>query len=284
MNKVKVRCSICGKSFKTPSAKKTVCPSCDANLKRARHLQSPAVTTPVTVPTSPVDVRAALRAAEENRGQFDAYKVREPAPQEHAAAVAERAPAPQRQAAERGAQEAVHGARGTRLVARPTGKPRPQRPTPAPRPARERKEVERPKPFVPSSEQVSAIRERYLALAQPEFDGIRHRIANELGIPLRAVKEVVKEIRVEAAIPSWWERSSAALEPAQLDQIRALYVPQLPSPALGVHKAIAESLKLSHTSVYQAIGTIRAELELPRYTPREEPEAGPESVMAAGGE
>jgi predicted ArsR family transcriptional regulator len=53
---------------------------------------------------------------------------------------------------------------------------------------------------------VAQIEMRYIELAQPtEFDGIRTQIANELGIPKKAVKKVVKELRDRQGIPSWWE-------------------------------------------------------------------------------
>jgi hypothetical protein len=116
---------------------------------------------------------------------------------------------------------------------------------------------------------VVAIRERYLQLAHPEFDGIRHQIATEMGIPLRAVKEIIKQIRNEQAIPSWWEQSGKLPDEEQIQKIREIYVPLLPEPEIGVHKRIAAELGLTNTSVYQAIGHIRTELNLPRYAPRE---------------
>jgi hypothetical protein len=159
-------------------------------------------------------------------------------------------------------------------------KARPSRPAPKPKAERPKRQPERTPPFVPSAEQIAAIRERYLVLAQPEFDGIRHRIANELGIPLKVVKDVVKQVRVETATPSWWERVGAQLEPEQLERVRELYLPLLPQPVVGVHKEIADTLKFSHTSVYQAIATIRAELNLPRYLPRDDSPAPAEAQAA----
>lgn len=268
MNKVKVRCTVCGKSFKTPSPKKTVCPSCEAEMKRAKHQPSaPAVPQPV-VSASTVDVRAALRAAQENQGLFGAYRAPAPppAPEKPAPAAAkapgQSAPAPragQVAAAARPGQPAQRGERPAKARA-----PRQQ----APKPPRERKPRVQVKPFEPSPEQIAAVRQRYLELAHPEFDGIRHQIATELGIPLRSVKEIVKGVRAEEEIPSWWDNSGSLPSPEQVEQIKALYVPLLPNPEIGVHKQIAAALKLPNTSVYQAIGTIRAELDLPRYTER----------------
>src|SRR5260221_451427 len=81
MNKVKVRCSVCGKSFKTPSLKKTICPSCDAEAKGARHQQAPAgAEKRVVTAGRSVDVRAALKAAQETQGHFGAYRPPAPPP------------------------------------------------------------------------------------------------------------------------------------------------------------------------------------------------------------
>jgi hypothetical protein len=135
------------------------------------------------------------------------------------------------------------------------------------------------KPFEPTEEQVASVRERYLQLAQPEFDGIRHQIATELGIPLRAVKRIILETRDETQIQSWWERGGGLPSPENLEKIRELYVPLLPEPEIGVHKRIASELHLTNTSVYQAIGQIRANLNLDRYVPREATEQG---VQRAG--
>jgi hypothetical protein len=246
MNKVKVRCAVCGKSFKTPSLKKTVCPSCEAEQKRARHQQPAAVTKPAVQTSSTLDVRAALRAAQENQGQFGAYRPPAPPP----------APKPQGQRAE--------------------AKPK------APKPPREKKPRVQTKPFEPTPEQIAAIKDRYIQLAQPEFNGIRHQIANEMGIPLRVVKQAVKEVREEQEIPSWWDRGGAMPGPEDLEKIRAMYVPLLPEPEIGVHKRIAAALKLTNTSVYQAIGQIRTEMNLPRYNPREQEGAEGETAPAPG--
>lgn len=270
MNKVKVRCSICGKPFKTPSAKKTVCPACDAIAKRAKH-QAPAkpATPQPTMASSTVDVRAAVRAAQENQGQFGAYR---PAPPPEA-------PAPAAPSAEPAAPHAHgrHTGQAATAVrperpARPPARPKAQRnggAQPAPRPVKERKPRVQMKPFEPSEEQTTAVRTRYLELAQPEYDGIRHQIATEMGIPLRAVKNIIRQLRTEQQIPSWWDRGANLPTPEQIEQIRALYLPLLPEPEVGVHKKIAAQLQLSNTSVYQAIGQIRSDLNLPRYTPRD---------------
>jgi hypothetical protein len=256
MNKLKVRCSVCGKSFKTPSAKKTVCPACDAEAKRAKHQHvPPAEQRPVDM-VSTVDVRAVLRAGQENRGEFAAYKAPAPAVE-----------APADPAARQGAAKPA-GRQGR--AAHPE---RPARPAPGPRPARPAREPKPrvlQKPFEPSQEQIEAIRHRYLELAHPEFDGIRHAIATELGIPLRVVKQKVKELREEKTIASWWESGQMLPTPEQIELVRASYLPHLPEPAVGIHKEIAKELKLANTSVYLAIGQIRRDMNLPRYNARPE--------------
>lgn len=286
MNKVKIRCSVCGKSFKSPSAKKTICPNCDANMKRAKHQAAAPATPQPVVTSSNVDVRAALRAAQENQGQFGAYRPPAPPPAIESPATVRAQQGHPGHAARAGAGAPAAAQRPARPTFKPGGKPRGPRAEEkprTPRPPRERKPRAQTKPFEPTAEQITAIRQRYLELAHPEFDGIRHQIATEMGIPLRAVKDVVKQVRSEQEIPSWWDSNGNLPTPEQIDQIRALYMPHLPAPDVGIHKQIAASLKLSNTSVYQAIGAIRAELELPRYTPRDEEHTangtGPEPTM-----
>ncbi len=264
MNKVKVRCSVCGKSFKTPSLKKTVCPACEAAAKRAKHQPgiAPAVAA-APAATATVDVRAALRAAQENQGQFGAYKPPAPPPP---APIHERAVAQAHRAGVHG-----HAGKPGRPDHRGAGKPREGKEAQprVPKGPRTPKPRIQTTPFEPTPEQTAAIRERYLALAQPEFDGIRHQIANELGIPLRAVKHVIKIAREEAQIRSWWEQGGGLPSPENLERIRELYVPLLPDPEVGVHKRIASELHITNTSVYQAIGQIRTDLHLPRYAQRD---------------
>ena len=115
---------------------------------------------------------------------------------------------------------------------------------------------------------MDAVRTRYLELAQPEFDGIRHQIATELAIPIRAVKSVVKELRTEMNMPSWWELAMATLTDEQRAAVRALYLPLLPLPPIGVHKQLAETLGLKQLAVYSTIRSLREELSLPRFNDR----------------
>jgi hypothetical protein len=283
MNKVKVRCSVCGKPFKTPSLKKTVCPSCEAEAKRTKHHQpEPSHTaTPAINAAASVDVRAALRAAQENQGQFGAYRPPAPTPPP---APAQTAPTHahvhvERAVAAPATQPAKHEDRTAPRKPRPMGQPR-QR---VPHPPREPRPRILQKPFEPTPEQKEAVRLRYLELAQPEFDGIRHQIATELGIPLKAVKEIIKKTREVGQIQSWWERNGGVPSEGDMERIRELYTPLLPEPEIGVHKQIAAQLHLTNTSVYQAIGHIRAELELPRYVPREGMEPPGEAINEPSG-
>jgi hypothetical protein len=148
----------------------------------------------------------------------------------------------------------------------PRGKSKPhtpRQPTP-PKPPREK--IPPPPPFVPTPEQITQVEERYLELSQPtEFDGIRTQIANELQIPKKAVKQIVKDLRARSHIPSWWELQTYKGSTEELEQIKAVYEPYLPLPPIGVHKLIAEQLSIKAGVVYQAIKTIRQELGLPQY-------------------
>jgi hypothetical protein len=147
---------------------------------------------------------------------------------------------------------------------KPKGKSATPKPPSPPKPKKEK--TPPPQPFVPTPEQVTQIELRYLELAQPaEFDGIRTQIANELGIPKRAVKKVVKELRDRQNIPSWWETQTYKGPAEEMEKIKALYEPMLPVPPVGVHKTIADQLSLKPGDVYQAIKAIRLEMNLPQY-------------------
>jgi hypothetical protein len=139
----------------------------------------------------------------------------------------------------------------------------PKPPTP-PKPKREK--IPPPAPFVPTAERIAQVETRYLELVVPaEFDGIRTQISHELGIPKKAVKKIVKDLRDRQNIPSWWELQTYTGSSEDLEKIKALYQPYLPLPPIGVHKTIAEELTLNPGEVYQAIKAIRAEMNLPQY-------------------
>jgi hypothetical protein len=139
----------------------------------------------------------------------------------------------------------------------------PKPPTP-PKPKREK--IPPPAPFTPTHEQIAQVEARYLDLAVPtEFDGIRTQIANEIGIPKKAVKKIVKDLRERQSIPSWWELQTYKGSSEELEKIKAVYVPSLPLPPIGIHKTIADELTLNPGEVYQAIKAIRLEMNLPQY-------------------
>ncbi|GHO44981.1 hypothetical protein KSX_31440 [Ktedonospora formicarum] len=162
-------------------------------------------------------------------------------------------------------------------------RPRPERtggrPGPA-RPPRERTKPTRPitppklkrdktpppEPFIPTQEQITKVEGLYLELAAPaEFDGIRTQIAKEVQIPKKAVKKIVKDLRDRQHMPSWWEAQTYKGSVEELERIKEVYLPMLPIPPVGVHKIIATQLTLKPGVVYQAIKSIRLEMNLPQY-------------------
>jgi predicted nucleic acid-binding Zn-ribbon protein len=146
---------------------------------------------------------------------------------------------------------------------KPRGKPKVKVPAP-PKPKKEK--TPPPAPFVPTAEQIQQVEERYTILAQPaEFDGIRTQIAKEVGIPKKSVKKIIKDFRDQQHIPSWWELQTYKGSSEELDKIKAVYLPYLPVPPVGVHKKIADILTIKPGIVYQAIKTIRLEMDLPQY-------------------
>ena len=143
-------------------------------------------------------------------------------------------------------------------------KPRAARPVTPPKPKREK--IPPPAPFKPTPEQTAQVEARYLELAVPsEFDGIRTQISQELSIPKKAVKQIVKELRERQEIPSWWDLQTYKGDSEELAKIKAAYEPFLPLPEIGIHKKIAEELSLQPGDVYQAIKLIRQEMNLPQY-------------------
>ncbi|MBA2678356.1 MAG: hypothetical protein H0U76_08190 [Ktedonobacteraceae bacterium] len=144
------------------------------------------------------------------------------------------------------------------------GKPGARKPSAPPKPKREK--IPPPLPFVATPEQVTQVEERYLELAAPlEFDGIRTQIAHELGIPKKAVKKIIKDLRSRQDIPSWWELQTYKGPSEEMERIKAAYLPLLPLPQVGIHKQIAEQLDIKPGIIYQAIKAIRLEMNLPQY-------------------
>src|SRR5437588_6742916 len=149
------------------------------------------------------------------------------------------------------------------------GKPAGQKqktPKPVTPPKPKREKIPPPAPFKPTEEQIAQVEARYQELAVPtEFDGIRTQISKELGIPKTAVKKIIKDFREKQDIPSWWDLQTFKGNEEELAKIKEAYIPHLPLPPVGIHKEIAEALSLKPGDVYQAIKTIRQEMNLPQY-------------------
>jgi len=144
--------------------------------------------------------------------------------------------------------------------------PKTKAPKPSTPPKPKREKIPPPAPFTPTPEQIAQVEARYLELAVPtEYDGIRTQIAQELGIPKKAVKKIVKDFREGQSIPSWWELQTYKGSSEEMEKIKTAYEPYLPLPPIGVHKTIAEELVLNPGDVYQAIKAMRLEMNLPQY-------------------
>jgi predicted nucleic acid-binding Zn-ribbon protein len=149
---------------------------------------------------------------------------------------------------------------------KPKPRPKGHGPKPAAPPKPKREKIPPPEPFTPTEEQIKQVEERYIELATPaEFDGIRTQIAQELSIPKKAVKKIIKDLRDNQHIPSWWENQTYKGSSEELERIKTAYLPYLPVPQVGIHKKIADELDLKPGIIYQAIKSIRLEMNLPQY-------------------
>jgi DNA-directed RNA polymerase subunit RPC12/RpoP len=311
MSKIKMRCSQCGKSFKSANARQLICPECEEKARKERAARAKGAQLPASAPApAPRQIlpakpaRPAAPASAPKQHWLDKQTdVKIAPPEPPASSRPPRLDMPERRPS---AQPSAPGASASGNPARAHTPPSSQarRPAPAQQPGaaagasaydqkakkadqQKRADGARPKggkaaaapkpkreprqptpPFTPTPEQVAAIEQRYLELAQPgEFDGIRTQISKELGIPKSAVKKVVRALRERQDIPSWWDLQAYHGSPEDLERIRAAYTPLLPRPAVGVHKQIAALLNLPAGTVYQAIKVIRAEMNLPQYNP-----------------
>lgn len=275
--KVKMRCARCGKPFKSSNARQTLCPDCEAKERVARaavkHVPKPATmaAAPVLAPkivgpgASILDPRLAVTAP-----------APAPMPAPAPAAAVTHAPQPPRVGGERYGEPRPVGRPAS--PAAPAGRPQEKRP---PREPKKRTPKPATQPFELTDDLRAKVEARYLELAQPiEYDGIRSKIATELNIPKAAVKKAVLELRQRMQMPSWWELQAYAGTADDLERIRAVYVPLLPVPPVGVHKQIATDLGLDASVVYQGIRRVRAELRLPQYNPPDLHEA-PAATTAA---
>lgn len=277
--KDKMRCARCGKTFKPSRSNQTLCDQCEKLERAARKASGGAVATQAHPSASgPAPIRIVsvdpVSAPPSDSGLYGSAVVREEQRREQqrrddARHAEERARAEERmreQERRRVEAQAVngprdHGGHGPKRGPKP---PRAERPAPAPRPPKP------PRVVVPRFELTDELRAKietlYLELAHPvEFDGIRTRIATELEVPKAHVKKVVAELRARMQLPSWWELQSYSGAETDLERIRMAYLPHLPVPDVGIHKALAEELSLDPRTVYQGIRRIRAEMRLPQY-------------------
>ncbi len=331
MSKIKIRCSQCGKTFKSTTTKQLICPDCEEKLRRERTAKSKgAAAQPApsvqAASSRVIPPKPAARPAPASQpkphwlDQQQDVKVAVPEPSEPARPPRLDSPVRREHASAPSMPGMIHtgdkihpahgvptslGKQETRSTHRALDATlpghadhrAPRKPGdaqkgegekagqakksagPAPRPKRE----PRPPtpPFTPTPEQITAIEQRYLELAQPhEFDGIRSQISQELTIPKSAVKRVITSLRQREALPSWWDVQTYHGSPEDLERVRGAYLPSLPLPPIGVHKQIAALLNLPPGVVYQAIKTIRAEMNLPQYNPPEEQEPSTLSTAA----
>lgn len=313
MSKIKMRCSQCGKSFKSSNTKQLICPECEEKQRRERAAKAKGLVATPSAPTTVASARViparpavskAPSASQQKSHWLDQQqdvKVGAPEPTDRARPPKIEPPRPAQPAASaRPVSGPIAPSGHSKQEARPShtadaspaaqtdGKGRkpsgPMKKHEGDRPRKEHKPTSaaaKPKrepraptpPFAPTPEQVAAIEKRYLELAQPqEFDGIRSQIAEELAIPKSAIKRVIGSLRQRESIPSWWDLQTYHGSSEDLERIRAVYLPLLPTPAVGVHKEIATQLDLPPGIVYQAIKLIRTDLHLPQYNPPEEHE------------
>jgi hypothetical protein len=276
--KVRMRCARCGRHFKSVSAKHTLCPDCEASERAARaagkgssSLRPPATPVRAQRPTI-VGPGAAILVPElaqkgplpttgSTLGHLEKASYGESGPK---AASAGRHGEHTPVSSDPGRGDHSGAANRTSKAAKQA------RPFQAAPPARDPAAS-----FVLTEDLRVSIEIRYQELAQPvEFDGIRSQIAAELGIPKAVVKRTVADLRKRLQLPSWWELQSYTGNAADLERIRAAYLPNLPVPDVGVHKQLATQLGLDSGIVYQGIRRIRAEMRLPQYNPPEAHSSG----------
>ncbi|HKB47486.1 MAG TPA: hypothetical protein VKC57_07295 [Ktedonobacterales bacterium] len=265
MSKVKMKCPRCGKHFKSSSAKQALCPECEARERRARAASKAAPPVSTAGPAAPHTPKIVGPGAAILVPDLAGATVVEAEPSSAPTHRAPAAPGPGAHHAPSAATDkSAHETHGTKPTHTEKGRKTPPSP-------REPREPRAPAPLFQLTDDVRArVEARYIELADPvEFDGIRTQIADELGVSKPAVKRVVTELRKQMQLPSWWDLQAYRGTSAELELIRAAYVPTLPAPEVGVHKRIAADLKLDAGMVYQGIRRIRAEMHLPQYNPPE---------------
>ncbi len=258
--KAKMKCADCHKAFKSNKTTQLLCDECEAN-RRKKKADGTTKPAPKVIPSASgtADGKPIWLANATVHDADHPYTTEIP--------PEERLPAPPRPPRPPVSPRAS-------VPSRPLREPSAAKAPPAPRPPKPPRAPKPPTPpYVPTPTEIERVEQRYLELAQPEFDGIRTQIAQELHLPKRIVKEVVAALRQRDHLPSWWEAQTYHDTPETLARIRAAYLVHLPVPPVGIHRTIAKDLKLPTPVVYQGIGAIRTELGLPPYNP---PDAHPE--------
>ena len=249
--KAKMRCARCGKPFKSSNSKQIYCDACGAKVRQERAAQKAA-----SVPAKAERSVAAPKIVGPGAAMLVPELARTTTPAgPHAATQPDREATPAKPVTDASRTRSTTDSRQNQTQSQPQ--------------TRARKPVARPLPLPELTDELRArIEARYLELANPvEFDGIRTQIATELGLPKALIKMAVRDLRARLQLPSWWELQTYRGTDNELGGIRALYVPHLPVPPIGIHRTIAEELHLDPLVVYRAIRRIRAEMRLPRYNP-----------------
>jgi hypothetical protein len=259
--KVKIRCAKCNKSFKSVSPKHSLCPECETKERVARAATR--VSGPKPAPTIVKAQQPTIVGPGASILVPGLAHSNQPPVAEHLSHPVRPHDYTQRHHPNFSTQPAVDtGHSGAHL-------PQAMRDSKQPRVGRMPSEPAAAAVIV-SDELRARIEARYQELAQPvEFDGIRTKIAAELGVPKPVVKRTIAQLRQRLHLPSWWELQSYSGTTTDLERIREAYMPYLPAPEVGVHKRLASALGLDAGLVYQGIHRIRAEMHLPQYNPPE---------------
>lgn len=272
MSKTKMRCAHCGTPFKSSDHRQTLCKNCLDKERLARAQRSTngasAPTVVAKTVTPPKVVGPGARLIDPNAPVDSAPSPVLPGAHGKDASPA-RKPVGHAQSASGHAGEAVRGEdkQSQQHGARPSQAQRPATKVATPRPPKKARAEPTPR-FILTDELRDQIEQRYLALAHPvEFDGIRTKIAEELAVPKAEVRKVVLDLRRRLHLLSWWEVKGFAGSGEDLAHIKALYMPHLPVPPVGVHLQLAQELQLDPVDVYRAIKRIRAEMRLPQFNP-----------------
>ncbi len=277
-NKMKMRCAVCHKTFKSSKPTQLLCDDCER--KRRQEKGTAAVAKPAQATPQPAAAASGAKPTWLEKAIVrDETTPVAPATAPHPPRERAPRPTPHAPQAPQPSAHAEHKPERTTppAVKKPAKLQETQATKPAaPRPPKQPKEP--PKPIALLPEQVAAVEQRYIELAKPEFDGIRTQIAHELGLPKKTVKRIVAGVRERMQIPSWWEVQAFTGSPDELERVKAVYTTHLPVPPIGIHKQIARDLNLPPAHVYHAIRAVRIAMGLPVFNP---PETHPELQATA---